>query len=291
MPPVKRPVPAKAVAKPGAKKYEPIPGFIYEDDERPQARLQYNLDRWYNKDKARQEGPQERTFAPQRTKDDAFPPAPPSFERGLGDWYRTKAPPLFIQPMVGPAQDAKQATGMRHGFTDEAKDALRSSPVLQRPPREGDPGGGYWSDTGKIESYPQPGSELGEANTQNIAHEFGHKWWFERLSPDEQASYMGDHRSWREPGQAGNNTAAMAENSYQSGFDNGFYKNDTSSRPTETHARVVARAAELQQPGGGMPPYMQPYFRGLLKSVPNPRPWPSPNPMQRMGPDDSGNYG
>lgn len=134
----------------------------------------------------------------------------------------------------------------------------------------------------------QPGNELTHA-PMTLAHEYGHKFFDTRLTDQEKASYLPDHNRWSDEAGKGSWPAYATRNYEQAQASTSLYDNDAASRPTETHARVLEMAPVLG--GDAIPGYMQPYYRGLLRDVPNPRPVQNPNPIQRQGPDSNGLMG
>lgn len=252
---VRQAQPPKALPKPT---YRPLTGLIYEDDERPQARIEMAVRNWRDRDKAYDEGPV--TRPPLRK--------PPAFEDGVKQWQENKKPPLYIQPMVGPTQDLKQQAGMRAGFTPEAQDAFRRTHVVLKPPHfEPGRGGGYFGDSGIIDIMANPGGYQRAQRT--MAHEFGHKWFEQRLTPDEQAGYIGDHQQWKDPSQVGSWVAQEAEDQFDiDQARSNLYDDDAAARPTETYARVLERVPQLPATGPVMPGYMNKYFRGYSTVYP-----------------------
>jgi hypothetical protein len=228
---------------------------------------------------------------PTRTKDDEVKPPTKTVADAAQKWKEKKAPPLLpIHPTVGPTQTAKQAAGVRYKFTPEAQKMLHESPISMRPLRpDDDRGGEYTGDAININMVP--GSENSDV-PRVLAHEFAHKWFNERQSPEEQQAYLGNHNRWANEGGPQGIAQQATEHFYRDHamFPN-LYANDSMFRPTETYARVMEQANNMHPQD--IPGYMQPAYRGLLQGVPNPRPVQNPDPMSRSQwkPDESGNYG
>jgi hypothetical protein len=277
--------------------------WVPEDDPRyPKAQILRNVKRWKSQgaEEERDEpGTGTRTYPDPRVKDDVYTPPTKTVADAAQKFKDRKAPPLLpIYPTVGPTQIAKQATGIHYGFTPEAQEMLHKTPVEMRPPIEGDNrGGGYFPDSGKIDIIGAPSRSRSPAQGV-LAHELGHKWWFTKLTPDEQQRYMSDHNQWADTG-AWDNLGKRATDQFNVDQEtSGLYDNDAASRPTETHARVIQFAPldDMKK----IPAYMRPYYRGLFQDVPNPRPTENPDPNGQFAqwnsqpggvPDASGNYG
>jgi hypothetical protein len=226
-----------------------------------------------------------------RTKDDKYTP-PPKIENAVSKWKERKAPVMPpIHPTVGPTQTAKQAMAVRYNFTPEAAEMLHKTKVNMRPDNQDGLGGFYEPNTGQITAEAYPGRE--QDSYQMLAHEFGHKWFDERLTPDEQSSYLDNHKRWEQAPGRSSDIAAEATTRYNDAHENtSLYPNDAYSRGPEIHARVMERTPNMYGPGQPtMPGYMEPYFRGMIRGVPNPRPVQNPNPVQRMGADENGLMG
>jgi hypothetical protein len=265
---------------------------IYEDDPRyEQDKFEGAVTTWRDRLKKKPEGGVAKKPPmgnATRTKDDKYTP-PPKIENAVSKWKEQKKPPLLpIAPGVGPTQDAKRLAAVQNKFTPEAAQQLRQTPVAMRPPNAEHTGSGeYDPNTSRISVNAPPGGEMQSA-PQTIAHEFGHKWWFENLTPQERDGYMGDHNRWEQEPTRGADVGRLAQSEFQSQLDAGLYQ--PGDRPTEVHARTMQRANRLPDQNA-MPGYMQPYYRGLLNNVPNPRPIPNPNAAQRMGADENGLQG
>jgi hypothetical protein len=281
---------------------------IYEDDPRyEQDKFEGAVRTW--RDRLKRKAP-EGGVAPRpekKVKDDVYAPPQKTVVDAVEKWKDRKAPPLRLRPAVGPVGDAKQSTAVRYNLTDEAGDMLRATHVDMRPPRETDNrGGGYFPDTGRIDVMAHPGHER-TGGSQTLAHEFGHKWYFEKLSEQQRQDYLKNQQQWANTGAVVPNVAINQFNVDQATSD--IYDDDAFSRPTETHARIMERSPMLyngsispnnigyQNASVGehprIPGNMQPYFRGLLRGVPDPYPRPNPDPSGKamLNPDDNGLYG
>jgi hypothetical protein len=267
-----------------------LPGErVYEDDERyEKAQILNAVKKW------QRPGLRHAVEAPERpekkVKDDVYTPPAKTIVDAAQKFKDRKAPPLLpIHPTVGPTQAAKQATGIRFGFTPEAQEMLHKTRVDMRVPIPGDNrGGGYYGATGNIEVIAPAGIQE-EAAPNVLAHEFGHKWWDERLTDQEKASYVGNQNRWASQGSPHANDAITRFNEAQA--TSGLYDDDHAARGPETHARVMEQAEQIQ--ARDMPAYMRPYFQGMLQNVPNPRPVrnPDPNNIRMYRTEDSGLMG
>ena len=247
---------------------------------------------WRDRVKSQAKAPQEKPVMrgnSTRTKDDEYKAPPKTIPQAVEKWKERKAPPLLpISPGVGPTQDAKRIAAVKYKMTPEAAADFRQTPVALKIPDGGERAGGYDPSTRTIDAMVQPGQELTQA-PETLAHEYGHKFWDTRLTDQEKASYIPNHNRWAEEGGPYSPGALATGQFNRDQAATNLYQNDAASRPTETHARVMEMAPVLN--GQDIPGYMQPYYRGLLRDVPNPRPVQNPNPVQRQGADANGLMG
>lgn len=189
-------------------------------------------------------------------------------------------PPLHIFPTAGPVGDLRTQTALRHGLTPEAQQELRKTKIRYTTPSTGF-GSYYDPNENEIQVMGNP------ANAQHpessvLAHEQAHAWWNNRGMEDPaiKNQYMADATRWRNESNL-SSPQTQAYNGVDTLVRGGAY--NEAGRPTETHARYVEYAN-----GDQMPEYMQPYYRGLLNSVP---PDGMSYPPTNAPPDANGNFG